>query len=35
MKAKLVKESINILKSKSKDEVLDQLKKSGKSIIKF
>ena len=30
MKAKLVKESINLLKSKSKDEVLDKLKKSNK-----
>ena len=32
MKAKLVKESINILKSKSQDEVLDSLKKSKKPI---
>ena len=30
MKAKLVRESINILKSKSKDEILDKLKKSDK-----
>ena len=34
MKAKLVKESLNLnlLKSKSHDEVLDKLKRSGKSI---
>ena len=31
MKAKLVKESLNILKAKSQDEILDSLKKSSKN----
>ena len=32
MKAKLVRESLNILKAKPKDEVLNKLKKSGKTM---